>query len=144
MDTASYHTIRSTRISTVDKPKGTYTRPFHSALLHGVEFAFQAVSYGLTSTAMFGDVGAICKNFGIRGVSITPALMVVRHFGARKEVIAEESGVSSGLLPSETDSSSEKQAGVRHLDYVKSRRRGGGGMCRLEHGMCERRATVGL
>lgn len=81
-----------------------------------MESAFQAVSYGLTSTALFSEVGAIYMNFGIWGVSIIPAWMVLRHFGARKEVVAEESGGTSGVLSSETDSSSEKQAGVRHLD----------------------------
>lgn len=82
----------------------------YSALLRGVESAFQALSYGLTSTALFSEVGAIYMNFAIWGVSIIPAWMVLRHFGARKEVVAESSG-ESGMLASETDSSSEKQAG---------------------------------
>lgn len=75
-----------------------------------MESAFQAVSYGLTSTALFSEVGAVYMNFGIWGVSIIPAWMVLRHFGAQKEVVAENSG-SSGMLSSETDSSSEKQVG---------------------------------
>lgn len=81
-----------------------------------MESAFQAVSYGLTSTTLFSEVGAIYMNFGLWGVSIIPAWMVLRHFGARREVVAEESSNGSGVLSSQTDLNSEKQAGVRHLD----------------------------
>lgn len=83
----------------------------YSALLRGVESAFQAVSYGLTSTTLFSEVGAIYMNFGLWGISIIPAWMVLRHFGTRKEEVSGESSGSSGVMSSDAGSDSEKGAG---------------------------------
>ncbi|KAI1496940.1 major facilitator superfamily transporter [Biscogniauxia marginata] len=56
-----------------------------AALLRGTESAWQAVSYGLTSLATFGEVGGVYMNFGIWAISIYPAWLVLRHFGTNDE-----------------------------------------------------------
>ncbi|KAK3317529.1 major facilitator superfamily domain-containing protein [Cercophora scortea] len=56
-----------------------------AALLRGTESAWQAVSYGLSSITIFAEVGGIYMNFGLWAVSIFPAWLVLRHFGASKE-----------------------------------------------------------
>ncbi|KAF5383982.1 hypothetical protein D9757_006953 [Collybiopsis confluens] len=57
----------------------------NAALLRGVESAWQAVSYGLTSITIFAQVGAIYINFGLLVVAILPAWLVVSKFGADRE-----------------------------------------------------------
>ncbi|EPE03856.1 major facilitator superfamily transporter [Ophiostoma piceae UAMH 11346] len=62
----------------------------YSALLRGTESAWQAVSYGLTSLTIFAEVGGVYINFGLWAVSLAPAWLVIRHFGAQLN------GVESG------------------------------------------------
>lgn len=53
----------------------------YAGLLRGTESAAQAVSYGLTSVSVMGQVGAVYLNFGLWAVSIVPAWFVVREIG---------------------------------------------------------------
>lgn len=53
----------------------------YAALLRGTESAWQAVSYGLNSIPIFASVGGVYLNFGLWGISLVPAWLVVRHFG---------------------------------------------------------------
>lgn len=53
----------------------------YSALLRGVEAAWQALSYGLGSLSIFATVGSTYFNFGLWTVSILPAWLVICHFG---------------------------------------------------------------
>ncbi|QIW96395.1 hypothetical protein AMS68_001913 [Peltaster fructicola] len=54
----------------------------YAALLRGTESAWQAVSYGLTSIAIMGQVGAVYLNFGLWAVSILPVWLVIRRLGS--------------------------------------------------------------
>lgn len=62
----------------------------YSALLRGTESAWQAVSYGLESVTVIAQVGGIYMNFALWAVAIVPAWLVVRHFGDKQAVDAEE------------------------------------------------------
>lgn len=85
----------------------------YSALLRGTESAWQAVSYGLESIPIFGEIGGIYMNFGLYALAIVPAFLVIRHFGASKESFEEEvtvtevaetqKGVSAGSSGEESD-----------------------------------------
>ncbi|KAL2178371.1 major facilitator superfamily domain-containing protein [Thermothelomyces heterothallicus CBS 202.75] len=57
----------------------------YAALLRGTESAWQALSYGLGSIAIFGEVGGVYLNFGLWAAAVLPAWLVLRHFGARKD-----------------------------------------------------------
>lgn len=61
----------------------------YAALLRGTESAWQAVSYGLTSLTIFGQVGGVYLNFGFWAVAIFPAWLVIRHFGADGKQLEE-------------------------------------------------------
>ncbi|KEZ45003.1 hypothetical protein SAPIO_CDS2393 [Scedosporium apiospermum] len=65
----------------------------YAGLLRGTESAWQAVSYGLSSVKIFSEVGGVYLNFGLWGISIFPAWLVIRHFGA-KVVTSEGAPVS--------------------------------------------------
>ncbi|KAF2765581.1 MFS general substrate transporter [Teratosphaeria nubilosa] len=52
-----------------------------AGLLRAVESAVQAVSYGLDSIAIMGEVGCIYLNFGLWAVSLAPAWLVVKDIG---------------------------------------------------------------
>ncbi|KAK5709790.1 hypothetical protein LTR17_019460 [Elasticomyces elasticus] len=52
-----------------------------AGLLRGTESAAQAVSYGLCSIKVMGEVGTIYINFGLWALSIVPAWFVVREIG---------------------------------------------------------------
>ncbi|KAK5657516.1 hypothetical protein OQA88_3088 [Cercophora sp. LCS_1] len=67
----------------------------YSALLRGTESAWQALSYGLESLTVFAEAGGVYMNFGLWGLSIVPAWLVLRHFGAFKEEQETESGTAS-------------------------------------------------
>lgn len=56
----------------------------YAALLRGTESAWQALAYGLSSLTVFGEVGGVYMNFGLWGISIYPAWLVLRHFGNTK------------------------------------------------------------
>jgi len=57
----------------------------YAALLRGTESAWQALSYGLESIPIFGEIGGVYMNFGLWGIAIFPAWLVLRHFGAGKD-----------------------------------------------------------
>lgn len=57
-----------------------------SALLRATESAWQALSYGLCSVPIFASVGGTYFNFGLWGISLLPAWLVVKHFGASNTV----------------------------------------------------------
>ncbi|KAL8292072.1 hypothetical protein RQP46_001538 [Phenoliferia psychrophenolica] len=52
-----------------------------AGLLRATESAAQAVSYGLNSLSSFGTIGASALNFGLWGVAILPAWLVVKEVG---------------------------------------------------------------
>ncbi len=79
----------------------------YAALLRGTESAWQAVSYGLTSLTVFAEVGGVYMNFGLWGVAILPAWLVLREFGAFKGGDARGDEVTTDS-PSGKDSSSGK------------------------------------
>ncbi|PWY70836.1 hypothetical protein BO94DRAFT_569478 [Aspergillus sclerotioniger CBS 115572] len=56
-----------------------------SGLLRGVESAVQAVSYGLSSVGIMASVGGTYINFGLWGISLLPAWLVIRRFGVSLE-----------------------------------------------------------
>ncbi|PYH98116.1 DUF895 domain membrane protein [Aspergillus ellipticus CBS 707.79] len=56
-----------------------------SGLLRGVESAVQAVSYGLSSVGIMASVGGTYINFGLWGISLLPAWLVIRQFGVSLE-----------------------------------------------------------
>ncbi|UQC86616.1 major facilitator superfamily transporter [Colletotrichum lupini] len=80
----------------------------YAALLRGVESAWQAVSYGLTSITLFGEVGAIYLNFALWAVAIGPAWLVLRHFGSGLSAHVEEVREVSGVVSSEDGESDVK------------------------------------
>ncbi|KAI5364043.1 Putative Ion channel regulatory protein, UNC-93 [Septoria linicola] len=53
----------------------------YAGLLRGTESAAQAVSYGLTSVSIMGQVGAVYLNFALYAVSIIPAWFVIKEIG---------------------------------------------------------------
>ncbi|TDZ53215.1 putative membrane protein [Colletotrichum trifolii] len=53
-----------------------------AALLRGTESAWQALSYGLNAVPIFALVGGPYINFGLWGVSVLPAWLVIKHIGA--------------------------------------------------------------
>ena len=63
----------------------------YAALLRGTESAWQAVSYGLTSVSIIGQVGAVYMNFGLWAVAILPAWLFIRHLGAEQEEYGHDS-----------------------------------------------------
>ncbi|PYI03247.1 DUF895 domain membrane protein [Aspergillus sclerotiicarbonarius CBS 121057] len=56
-----------------------------SGLLRGVESAVQAVSYGLSSVGIMASVGGTYLNFGLWGISLLPAWLVIRQFGVGED-----------------------------------------------------------
>jgi len=52
-----------------------------AGLLRGTESAVQAVSYGLNSVGIMGDVGGVYLNFGLWGIALVPAWFVVKQIG---------------------------------------------------------------
>ncbi|GKZ97077.1 hypothetical protein CBS147343_4891 [Aspergillus niger] len=56
-----------------------------SGLLRGMESAVQAVSYGLSSVGIMASVGGTYLNFGLWGISLLPAWLVIRQFGVSLE-----------------------------------------------------------
>lgn len=70
-----------------------------AALLRGTESAWQAVSYGLTSLPLFGEVGGVYFNFLLWFLAIGPAWLVIRHFGTDAEQ-GEHGGEHGGVASS--------------------------------------------
>ncbi|KAK5125905.1 hypothetical protein LTR08_005027 [Meristemomyces frigidus] len=53
----------------------------YAGLLRGTESAVQAVSYGLDSLPIMGEVGSVYLNFGLWAIAILPAWFVVKKIG---------------------------------------------------------------
>ncbi|EGP86870.1 unnamed protein product [Zymoseptoria tritici ST99CH_1A5] len=53
----------------------------YAGLLRATESASQAVSYGLTSVKIMGEVGCVYLNFGMWAVAVIPAWFVIREIG---------------------------------------------------------------
>ncbi|CAK3902902.1 DUF895 domain membrane [Lecanosticta acicola] len=62
----------------------------YAALLRGTESAVQAVSYGLTSVSVMGQVGAVYLNFGLWAVAVVPAWFVIREIGVTKGRVIDQ------------------------------------------------------
>lgn len=83
-----------------------------AALLRGTESAAQALSYGLASVSSFAAVGGSALNFGLWGISLLPAWLVVREIGGRLGDRKEERerdaepDVIKGAEPSSVDAGS--------------------------------------
>ncbi|KAI0157934.1 major facilitator superfamily domain-containing protein [Hypoxylon sp. FL1284] len=56
-----------------------------AALLRGTQSAWQAVGYGLNAIPIIASVGGPYINFGLWGVSIIPAWLVIKDFGTGEE-----------------------------------------------------------
>lgn len=54
-----------------------------TALLRGTESAVQAVSYGLASISLFGEVGGTYLNFSLWGIALWPTWQIIKHIGTR-------------------------------------------------------------
>ncbi|KAF7867415.1 hypothetical protein EAF04_005498 [Stromatinia cepivora] len=52
-----------------------------AALLRGTESAVQAVSYGLNSITVMGNVGGVYLNFGLWGLALILGWLVVKEIG---------------------------------------------------------------
>ncbi|KAJ6463622.1 major facilitator superfamily transporter [Mycena vitilis] len=81
----------------------------YAALLRGTESAWQAVSYGLTSVPLFGEVGGIYINFGLWAAGIFPAWLVLREFGTSQQFPDDERDVKEGSELEKVESKSEKE-----------------------------------
>ncbi|KAK8196026.1 hypothetical protein M8818_007178 [Zalaria obscura] len=53
----------------------------YAGLLRGTESAAQAVSYGLDSIDIMGQIGSVYLNFALWAVAIVPAWFVIREIG---------------------------------------------------------------
>lgn len=87
-----------------------------AALLRGTESAWQALSYGLGSLAVFGEVGGIYLNLGLWAVSIYPAWLVLRHFGASKSPSDETDDGKTAPARDSPDASSVEE--VQHVNFT--------------------------
>ena len=54
-----------------------------AGLLRGTESAAQAVSYGVSSVTIMGEVGCVYLNFGLWGISLIPAWLVIKEIGTK-------------------------------------------------------------
>ncbi|RSL74315.1 hypothetical protein CEP53_000364 [Fusarium sp. AF-6] len=61
-----------------------------SALLRGTESAWQALSYGLNALPIFATVGSTYLNFGLWGLSLFPAWLVIKKLGTGNEQLDAE------------------------------------------------------
>lgn len=75
-----------------------------AALLRGTESAWQAVSYGTESIKVIAHFGGVYLNFGLWGVAIVPAWLVLRRFGVTKGFNTEAGLEASPEEQSETSS----------------------------------------
>lgn len=81
----------------------------YAALLRGTESAWQAVSYGLNSNHIFAAVGGVYLNFAVYGLSLGPAWLLLRHFGADESVDIEH--LDKGLATPSSSSDADKVSG---------------------------------
>ena len=76
----------------------------YAALLRGTESAWQALSYGLTSVTIMGEVGAIYINFGLWAIAILPVWLLVRHFGTEQEHYGQDGEPHTEVESEQVDS----------------------------------------
>ncbi|OIW24554.1 MFS general substrate transporter [Coniochaeta ligniaria NRRL 30616] len=86
----------------------------YAALLRGTESAWQALSYGLGSLTVFGQVGGVYLNFALWAVSIFPAWLVLRHFGAEGKQLEEGQVTKSAQLAQSRETTSGEE--VDHVN----------------------------
>ncbi|KAI0369052.1 MFS general substrate transporter [Pilatotrama ljubarskyi] len=79
-----------------------------AGLLRGTESAAQAVSYGLGSVGSFATVGGSALNFGLWGVSLVPAWLIVKEIGGRLGDRREER--ERALVHEEKDAPAEESS----------------------------------
>lgn len=91
----------------------------YTALLRGTESAWQAVSYGLTSLPLFGEVGAAYINFGLWGLGVWPAWLVLKHFGAGKQGDSESRADANATVASSETQSEAEVKGVQDSPDLK-------------------------
>jgi len=86
----------------------------YAALLRGTESAWQALSYGLGSLVVFGEVGGIYMNFGLWAVSIYPAWLVLRGFGSSRTHVEDgHAAVSPAIVESPEATSGDEAKEVK-------------------------------
>ncbi|KIW44183.1 uncharacterized protein PV06_05213 [Exophiala oligosperma] len=89
-----------------------------AALLRGTESAWQALSYGLNSVAVFGEVGGVYLNFSLWALALVPAWLVIKDFGASAQVDGRRSSTGVFGLPATGD----EDAGTRSEDSQEAAR----------------------
>lgn len=77
----------------------------YSGLLRGTESAWQALSYGLSAVTVFARYGGVYLNFALWAVSLYPAWLVLRHFGAGGQGLVE---AGSSSVEVESDAYAEE------------------------------------
>lgn len=99
------------RITVVSEPQDVVRI---AGLLRGTESAAQAVSYGLQSVQSFGTIGGSALNFGLWGLSLFPAWLVVREIGVTLEgrVEKEKRVVVEILHKVQSNTDEEKITGI--------------------------------
>lgn len=81
----------------------------YAALLRGTESAWQALSYGLTAVKVIGQVGGVYLNFGLWGIAILPAWLVLRHFGADNAAAEKDSETAQTADSKPLEAGSEEE-----------------------------------
>lgn len=59
-------------------------------MLTAKQSAAQAVSYGVSSIAVMGEVGCVYLNFGLWGISLLPAWLVIKEIGTKYSKLKRE------------------------------------------------------
>lgn len=62
----------------------------YAGLLRGTESAVQAVSYGLNSVVIMGEIGSVYLNFSLWALAILPAWQVIQNIGLKPGAFVEE------------------------------------------------------
>ncbi|KAK4055599.1 hypothetical protein OIV83_000145 [Microbotryomycetes sp. JL201] len=84
-------------------------------LLRATESGAQAVSYGLNAVKTFSTVGSSALNFGLWGIAILPAWLVVsqigiKYHGRAERELAEAKLLSEGKLSASSETSSVEKS----------------------------------
>ncbi|VEU23611.1 DEKNAAC104770 [Brettanomyces naardenensis] len=79
-----------------------------TALLRGTESAVQAVSYGLSSITVFGQVGGTYLNFALWGIALLPTWHIIKHIGTKYDYDRDKEIVSTSEDEAEADDDGEK------------------------------------
>lgn len=87
----------------------------YAALLRGTESAWQALSYGLGSLTVFGEVGGIYMNFCLWAIAIFPAWSVLRQFGTDGVHLADGKTTKSPQTADSRETTSGEEASEAKL-----------------------------